>query len=168
MIIRQKLKSSSNKNLIIFNISYNILICRYNVPSYQYLYHKGDSFLLKIRLLDHVFDDMHVERLETKVVLPVAASNIKLKTPYSVERQPDTYTYKYLDTRGRTVITFIKENLVENHIQDFELRYNWSYTMMLHEPILIILSLYLMFICVIIYVRLDFSLQHHETKTDSK
>lgn len=124
--------------------------------------------MLKIRLLDHVFDDMHVDRLETKVVLPVAVSNIKLKTPYNVDRKPDTYTYKYLDTKGRTVITFTKENLVENHIQDFELRYTWSYLMMLYEPLLIIGALYLLFLCVIVYVRLDFSLQKQDTKEHHK
>ena len=30
----------------------------YNVPSYEYLYNSGDDFILKMRLLDHVFDDM--------------------------------------------------------------------------------------------------------------
>lgn len=111
---------------------------------------------------------MHVDRLEIKIVLPVAASNIKLKTPYSVERHSDTYTYKYLDTKGRTVITFTKENLVENHIQDFELKYTWSYMTMLHEPLLIIGALYLLFLCVIVYVRLDFSLQKQENKEHYK
>lgn len=105
---------------------------------------------------------MHVDYLETKIVLPVAAHNIKLKTPYSVNRLADEFAYKYLDTKGRTVITFTKTNLVENHIQDFELRYDWSYALMLHEPVLLIAALYLIFICVIIYVRLDFSLQKSE------
>ena len=32
----------------------------YNVPSYEYLFTKGDNFVLNMRLLDHIFDDMLV------------------------------------------------------------------------------------------------------------
>lgn len=130
---------------------------RYSVPSYQYLFHKGDSYLLKIRLIDHVYDDMQVDQLETTIVLPVGATDIQLKTPYSVERLPDSVAYKYFDTKGRTVVSFRRDNLVENHIQDLELRYQWSRVLMVHEPILLSIVLYVLFLAVIIYVRLDFS-----------
>ncbi|GLV43151.1 uncharacterized protein CBL_14170 [Carabus blaptoides fortunei] len=129
----------------------------YSVPSYQYLFHKGDNYLLKIRLIDHVYDDMQVDQLETTIVLPVGATDIQLKTPYSVERLPDSVAYKYFDTKGRTVISFKRDNLVENHIQDLELRYQWSRVLMVHEPILLSIVLYVLFLAVIIYVRLDFS-----------
>ena len=32
----------------------------YNVPSYEYLFAKGDDYVLNMRLLDHIFDDMLV------------------------------------------------------------------------------------------------------------
>ncbi|KAF5274513.1 hypothetical protein FQA39_LY07125 [Lamprigera yunnana] len=75
-------------------------ILGYSVPSYQYLY-KGENnlYALRMRLIDNVFDDMHVEHLETSVVLPVGVTNIKLNTPYQIERLPDSITYKYLDTK---------------------------------------------------------------------
>lgn len=40
--------------------------------------------------------------------------------PYAVERLPDELHYTYLDTVGRPVIVLQKSNLVEQHIQDFE------------------------------------------------
>lgn len=40
--------------------------------------------------------------------------------PYAVERLPDELHYTYLDTVGRPVIVLKKANLVEQHIQDFE------------------------------------------------
>lgn len=46
--------------------------------------------------------------------------DIKLKTPYNVERAADSLHATYLDTVGRPVITISKKNLVEQHIQDFE------------------------------------------------
>ena len=42
----------------------------YNVPSYEYLFSKGDNFVLNMRLLDHIFDDMLVEDLTLKIILP--------------------------------------------------------------------------------------------------
>lgn len=46
--------------------------------------------------------------------------NIKLKTPYEVRRDADKLHFTYLDTVGRPVVTLHKDNLVEQHIQDFE------------------------------------------------
>lgn len=59
--------------------------------------------MLKVRLLDHVFDDMVVDELETRIVLPVGVSNVKVKAPYEVTRLPDGVAYKYLDNIGRYV-----------------------------------------------------------------
>ncbi|CAG9768561.1 unnamed protein product [Ceutorhynchus assimilis] len=131
----------------------------YSIPSYPYLFRKSSGeFTLKVRLLDHLFDDMAVDELETRIVLPVGVSDIKVKTPYEVKRLPDGVTYKYLDNIGRTVIRASKTNLVEQHIQDIEITYTWKTHMLLHEPILVSLALFLIFAIVIIYVRLDFSI----------
>lgn len=74
----------------------------YSVPSYPYLFKKSSGeFVLKVRLLDHVFDDMVVDELETRIVLPVGVSNVKVKAPYEVTRLPDGVAYKYLDNIGR-------------------------------------------------------------------
>lgn len=131
----------------------------YSVPSYQYLFKKSSTqYVLHMRFLDHVFDDMHVAHLETVIVLPVGVKNVKVNPPYSVTRLPDYVTYKYLDTIGRLVIRLKKENLVEQHIQDLEIVYDWQPVLLFHEPILVSAALYLIFIVVIIYVRLDFSI----------
>lgn len=134
----------------------------YNVPSYEYLFNSGDEYLLKMRLLDHVFDDMVVDELITKIILPEGSHTIKLNPPYSVTRLPDTLHYTYLDTKGRPVVTITKKNLVENHIQDFQLRYTFPRLLMLQEPLLVVVALYLLFLLVIVYVRLDFSINKDE------
>ncbi|XP_045482474.1 dolichyl-diphosphooligosaccharide--protein glycosyltransferase subunit 1 [Harmonia axyridis] len=137
----------------------------YNVPSYQYLYKKGgNEYVLSMRLLDHIYDDMYVEELETNVVLPVGVKNVKLSTPYEVQRLEDGKTYKYLDNLGRVVIRLKKTNLVEQHIQDLEITYEWDTILLIHEPILLALALFVLFIIVIIYVRLDFSINKSEKK----
>lgn len=45
----------------------------YNVPSYEYLFRRGDNFALNMRLVDHVFDDMLVEEFRLKIILPEGA-----------------------------------------------------------------------------------------------
>lgn len=130
----------------------------YNVPSFEYLFNTGDNYLLKMRVIDHIFDDMVVDELLVKIILPEGCSNIKLITPYSVNRLPDELHYTYLDTFGRPVISFTKKNLVENHIHDFNLKYNFSKITMLHEPLLVIGFLFILFVLVIIWMRLDFSI----------
>lgn len=134
----------------------------YNVPSYEYLYHSGDQYLLRMRLIDHVYDDMSVEEVTTRVILPEGTSDFKLTFPYPVTRHTDASHYTYLDTKGRPTISFSKTNLVENHIQDFQLRYSFPRILMLQEPILVVIFLYLLFLCVIVYVRLDFSINKEE------
>jgi oligosaccharyltransferase complex subunit alpha (ribophorin I) len=134
----------------------------YNVPSYQYLYNSGDKYVLKMRFLDHVFDDQVVDRLTVKVILPEGASNIEFKAPYNIKREKNELHFTYLDTFGRPVITAYKDNLVDQHIQDFELHYTFQKIMLLQEPLLVVGAFYLLFLTMIIYVRLDFSITKDE------
>lgn len=136
----------------------------YNVPSYEYLYQSGNDYLLKMRVIDHIYDDMQVDEVVTKIILPEGSTSVKVNLPYPVTRLPDSLHYTYLDTKGRPVISFTKKNVVENHIQDFQLRYTFPRLLMLQEPLLVVGFLYALFLCVIIYVRLDFSIhkaEHH-------
>lgn len=130
----------------------------YDVPSFEYLFNNGDQYLLKLRLIDHIFDDMVIDEATIKIILPEGSGNIKLITPYSVNRLPDELHYTYLDTVGRPVIVFKKKNLVENHIHDFNLKYTFSKVLMIQEPFLIVGFLYVLFVLVIIWMRLDFSI----------
>lgn len=130
----------------------------YNVPSFEYLFTNGDQYLLGMRVIDHVFDDMVIDRATIKIILPEGAKNIKLIPPYSVTRLPDQIHYTYLDTVGRPVIVFTKENLVENHIHDFNVKYNFNKILLVQEPLLIIGFLYILFLVVIVWSRLDFSI----------
>lgn len=130
----------------------------YNVPSFEYLFTNGNNYLLKMRAIDHVYDDMAVDELVVKIILPEGCSNVSLITPYSVTRKADTLHFTYLDTLGRPVIEFTKRNLVESHITDFNLKYKFSRILMVQEPLLVVGFLYVLFVFVIIWMRLDFSI----------
>lgn len=136
----------------------------YNVPSYQYLYNEGDQFALKMRFVDHIFDDVVIDEMTIKIILPEGSKNTKLVTPFTVKKDKNTLHYTYLDTIGRPVIVAHKTNLVDAHIQDFELWYTFEKYLLLQEPLLVVGAFYLLFLLVIIYVRLDFSITKDEAK----
>lgn len=136
----------------------------YNVPSYQYLFNSGDNYALKMRFVDHVFDDVVIDQMTFKIILPEGSANMDLKTPFNVEKGKNELHYTYLDTVGRPVIVAYKNNLVEQHIQDFELHYNFQKLRLLQEPLLVVGAFYLLFVLVIVYVRLDFSITKDEAK----
>ena len=84
--------------------------------------------------------------------------DISFWSPYKVKEQPRELKFTYLDTIGRPVVVITAENLVEQHIQDFQVSYTFSSIMLLQEPLLVVAALYLFFLMVIIVVRLDFSI----------
>ncbi|KAF7693407.1 dolichyl-diphosphooligosaccharide--protein glycosyltransferase subunit 1 [Silurus meridionalis] len=133
-------------------------IIGYNLPSYEYLYTLGDQYALKMRLVDHVYDDQVIDLLTVKLILPEGARNVHLETPYPIERSSDQLHYTYLDTFGRPVLVATKKNLVEQHIQDMVVHYTFNKILMLQEPLLVVGAFYILFFTVILYVRLDFSI----------
>jgi len=135
----------------------------YNVPSYEYLFYKGDNHVLNMRLVDHLFDDMIIENAEVRIILPEGVSDTELSTPYPVKRDADDKHFTYLDTTGRTVVVLRSQgDLTENHIQNFQLQFKYSHRTMLQEPLLLMFAFFLMFLLSIIYVRLDFSIRVDE------
>lgn len=133
-------------------------IIGYNLPSYEYLYTLGDQYALKMRLVDHVYDDQVIDSLTVKIILPEGARHINMDMPYQIDRMPNQLHYTYLDTFGRPVLVATKNNLVEQHIQDVVVHYNFNKILMLQEPLLVVGAFYILFFTVIIYVRLDFAI----------
>jgi oligosaccharyltransferase complex subunit alpha (ribophorin I) len=135
----------------------------YNLPSYEYLYHSGRQFLLKMRLLDHVFDEQVVDQVNLQVVLPEGAKNIQFKAPFKVEEKPRELLYTYLDTTGRPVVMATASNLVDQHIDEFDLSYQFESYLMFLEPLLVTGAIYLFFLSIVIIVRLDFTISEDES-----
>uniref|UniRef100_A0A3B3WKF4 Dolichyl-diphosphooligosaccharide--protein glycosyltransferase subunit 1 n=1 Tax=Poecilia mexicana TaxID=48701 RepID=A0A3B3WKF4_9TELE len=120
-------------------------IIGYNLPSYEYLYTLGEQYALKMRLVDHVYDDQVIDYMTVKIILPEGAKNIHVDTPYKIDRMPNQLHYTYLDTFGRPVLVATKNNLVEQHIQDFVVHYTFNKILMLQEPLLVVGAFYILF-----------------------
>jgi oligosaccharyltransferase complex subunit alpha (ribophorin I) len=138
-------------------------ILGYNVPTYEYLYRKESHYGLRMRFVDHIYDDQVIDEMTLKVVLPEAVSNVRIRAPFPVKEGPREVLQTYLDTVGRTVVVVHKTNLVEQHIKDFELYYDFHSWQLVREPLMVIIAFLLLFSFVIVYVRFDFSI----TKDDA-
>ena len=42
----------------------------YNLPSYEYLYQSGSQYALRMRFMDHIYDNQYVDEIVVSVVLP--------------------------------------------------------------------------------------------------
>jgi len=130
----------------------------YNLPSFEYLFNKGSKYVLKIRVVDYIYDDFVVDKLTVKIALPEGASNIRVHAPFDITEGPRENHKTYLDTTGRPVVVLTKSNVVENHIQDLQIHYSFEKVLLLQEPLLCVAAFYIMFVSVIFLVRLDFSI----------
>lgn len=136
----------------------------YNLPTSHYLLSNGNNYLLKMPVVDLLYRNMVIEEAVVDVILPEGSSDMELVTPFDAIQLNTSLHFTYLDVIGRPVVTFKKQNLIDNnHRISFELRYNFPKIHMLREPIVLIVSLFLFFTLVVIYVRLDFSLSKDET-----
>lgn len=130
----------------------------YNIPVYQYLYNKGNDFVLKMKLIDHIIEDQYIEDAQIRVILPERATDIEFVAPYTVERKKNELHFTYLDTVGRPVIVVNKKHAVENHIEDFQIRYTYKKSVIYYKPLLLVGVLFLIFFLVILTVRIDFTI----------
>lgn len=108
--------------------------------------------------MDHIYDDMVVRNAKVNIILPEHSLVRQIHTPYPVSSQSDGTHSTYLDTAGRPMITLRAHNLVENHIEDIEIEYEFSKSYLGKEPLLVAGALVSLFLTVMICVRLDFTL----------
>nr|VZI38736.1 unnamed protein product [Spirometra erinaceieuropaei] len=130
----------------------------YNLPAHETLFRKGEKFALKVRFVDYLYDDQVIDEMTLRIILPETVTNVRLESPFEVERLMDEIEKTYLDTSGRTVIVVRKKNLVEEHIQEFKVYFDFHMVNMLREPAMVITAFLLLFAVVMVYVRLDFSI----------
>jgi oligosaccharyltransferase complex subunit alpha (ribophorin I) len=130
----------------------------YNVPSYEYLYQDGSRFVLQIRFVDHIFDNFVADEATVRILLPERVKDVKVSVPFPVTRKPDRRFSTYLDYTGRPMVVLEKKNVVDAHIKDMQIEYHFERTEMAVEPAMLVAAFFLLFLVVIVYVRLDFTI----------
>uniref|UniRef100_A0A1B0AR45 Dolichyl-diphosphooligosaccharide--protein glycosyltransferase subunit 1 n=1 Tax=Glossina palpalis gambiensis TaxID=67801 RepID=A0A1B0AR45_9MUSC len=136
-------------------------ILSYNLSSFEYSFNSDDDYVLRMRVIDHIFDDMVVDEAVVNIILPEGCAGIQLIPPYPLRSEADTFLLHLLGYLCRPTIVFSKNYMVENHMSDFELIYKFPKILLLQESILIITFIFMIFLFTAIFNCLDSSRAVH-------
>jgi len=129
----------------------------YSLPTESVLFlDENGKYNLKFNFFT-IFEDVWVEEMEIKIVLPEGSTNIAVNVPYTVE-QSNSKRFTYLDSEfngGRPVIILKGKNFVEDHDEEIVISYDFSTTRMIVEPLMLVLAYFAFFIICSIVVRMD-------------
>jgi len=104
------------------------------------------------------FDNVVIDDLTIRVILPEGASEIDVITPFPIDGKSTDTHFTYLDTTGRPVLVLRKKNVVSEHNRYFQVTYKFSQLSLLQEPLLLIVAFFLFFLLIMLYVRLEFNI----------
>ena len=130
----------------------------YSIPTEVALFVDSDTGRHNLKFdFFTLFEDVWVEDMEIKVVLPEGATDIKVDVPYPVE-QSWTRRFTYLDSQfngGRPVLTLKAKNIVEEHDKQVVISYSFQRARMVVEPMLLVGSFFAMFVVASILARIQ-------------
>ena len=107
----------------------------------------SDRYNLKFDFFP-AFDNVWVEEMELKVVLPEGCEDIVVDAPYPVELS-QTKRFTYLDSElngGRPVLVLRARNLVPEHDKQVHVSYSFKQPRMLVEPMMLVSTFFVLFL----------------------
>eukprot|EP01135_Chromosphaera_perkinsii_P005997 Nk52_evm11s377 gene=Nk52_evmTU11s377 len=133
-------------------------VLSYQLPTHEFISVQGNDYTLKLPFLLHLADNVPYKKVNWHIVLPEMSSDLRLDIPFDVDNKEETQTVTYLDTVGRPTLNFEKSGVSEEYEVNFTLTYSFSKVMMVREPLMLIGAFFAIFLSIIVYVRLDFSI----------
>ncbi|KAJ9546020.1 hypothetical protein OSB04_025727 [Centaurea solstitialis] len=128
----------------------------YGLPLRDYLFQSGGSRFLNISF-GSPMNDVLVENLTLKVVLPEGSRDISVSVPFAAKQSRET-KFSHLDIAGRPTVVIEKVNVVPEHNQYFQVHYKFSNVSLLTEPLMLIFGFFSLFVACIIYMHADFTI----------
>ncbi|CAH1446234.1 unnamed protein product [Lactuca virosa] len=128
----------------------------YSLPLQDFLFQSEETRFLNITF-GSPMNDILVENLTVKVVLPEGSKDISVSVPFPVKQSQET-KFSHLDIAGRPTIVLEKINVVPEHNQYFQVHYKFSNISLLTEPFMLIFGFFSLFIACIIYMHADFTI----------
>lgn len=125
----------------------------YGLPLKDYLFQSEGKRFLNISF-GSPMNDLVVDELTVKVVLPEGSTDISVSVPFSVEQAEET-KISHLDITGRPVIVLQKKNAVPEHNQHFQVYYKFSNISLLREPLMLVSGFFFLFVACIVYMHAD-------------
>ncbi|XAR61514.1 Dolichyl-diphosphooligosaccharide--protein glycotransferase [Bertholletia excelsa] len=128
----------------------------YGLPLKDFLFHSDGKRSLNITFGCPI-NDLVIDNLIVKVVLPEGSRDISVSVPFSV-KQWHEIKFSHLDMIGRPVLVLEKTNVVPEHNQHFQVYYKFNSLSLLREPLMLISGFFFLFIACIVYTHADFTI----------
>lgn len=100
--------------------------------------------------------------VKTSVALPEGAYDVKVNLPFEVDTLEYNVRYTYLDSQlfgGRTVVEFVKTNVVHEHFETFSISYRYSPVRIYFKVAMLVVGFFMFFMSFSFLGRLDMSLK---------
>lgn len=129
-------------------------ILKYCVPTYEYLFHdQNECFSLKMRAVDHIVNDVIIRDAVVNVLLPEFSNVINVELPHGYRGFQIEKSYTALIQYGRPTVVFNASNLLENHIENFDIKYKFSSYYLFHTPAILMIYIKTIFVIFIVILR---------------
>jgi oligosaccharyltransferase complex subunit alpha (ribophorin I) len=128
----------------------------YSLPLEDFLFQAEGKRFLNI-VFGSPMNELIIENLIVKVVLPEGSTDISVSTPFPVTQSLET-KISHLDIAGRPVGVLEKTNAVAEHNQNFQVYYKFNILSMLREPMMLISGFFFLFVACIVYMHADLSI----------
>ncbi|XP_078440604.1 ribophorin I isoform X2 [Wolffia australiana] len=128
----------------------------YGLPLKDFLFQSEGRRLLNISFGCPI-EDVVVEDLTVKVVLPEGSYDFSSFVPFSAEKRQEV-KQSHLDIEGRPVIVLKKSNVVPEHNRPLLVSYRFNNLSLLREPLMLVSGFFLLFITYVALTRIDMSI----------
>lgn len=128
----------------------------YGLPLKDYLFEADGKRFVNISFGSPI-DELVVNELLVKVVLPEGSQDISVSVPFPVDQWQET-KISHLDISGRPVMVLRKTNAVPEHNQHIQVFYKFSCLSLLREPLMLISGFFFLFLTCIAYSHADLSI----------
>ncbi|CAI9115192.1 OLC1v1016031C2 [Oldenlandia corymbosa var. corymbosa] len=128
----------------------------YGLPLHDFLFQSQGKRFLNISFGSPI-NDLVIENLIVKVVLPEGSKDISVSTPFPVKESQEV-KFSHLDLVGRPVVVLEKPNVVPEHNQYFQVYYRFGNLSLFREPLMLISGFFFFFVACIIYMRSDLTI----------
>ncbi|KAJ3295132.1 proteasome regulatory particle base subunit [Borealophlyctis nickersoniae] len=131
----------------------------YHVPLDGFLKknQKAGQYVLRVPFIGGL-PDVTIEKAIVSIALPEGATNIKVSTPFSLDKLTNTTTYTYLDTLGHPTVILEKRNVVDEYAVPITITYDYSSVSLLQKPLAVSVAILLLFALSALYTRLDLAI----------
>ncbi|KAF9926629.1 proteasome regulatory particle base subunit [Linnemannia zychae] len=129
----------------------------YNSPLNEYLHTIAgtNKHILKVPVFSPMSETTY-EDVEIRVVLPEGAKNVKAVVPFEIDEIEYSTTKTYMDSAGRSTVTILATNLIEDHAHDMLIEYEYSTVSYLTKPLAAATMFMALYTSSIVFSRLDF------------